>query len=114
MSLNLRVELIIFALLCIIMVLWVVKKEKLLMKYALVWLVSVFLMIIAILIPSFIERVSVLLGFETTSNMIFFFGIIVLLYIAFTLTIIVSKQSSRIRLLVQEVSLLKKKKGSKK
>jgi hypothetical protein len=93
------------------LIFWVVKKEKLLIKYALVWLLSGFLMIVAVLIPSFIEQISKLLGFQTASNMIFFLGFVVLIYITFTLTVVVSKQSSRIRLLIQEVSLLKKKKG---
>jgi hypothetical protein len=110
MSLVLRLELVIFAIICMILILWVVKKEKLLMKYALVWLLSGFLMIIAVIIPNFMEKISGLLGFEKTSNMIFLGAFALLLYITFSLTIIVSKQSSQIRLLTQEVSILKSKK----
>ncbi len=113
MSVILRTELIIFALIWIIFILYNVKREKLLMKYALVWLSSGLLMIIAVIIPNFIERLSELLGFQTSSNMIFLGAFIVILYITFTLTIIVSRQSSKIRLLIQEVSILKAKDKTK-
>jgi hypothetical protein len=107
MGILLRIELIVFAVLFMLMILWIVKKEKLLIKYALVWLISGFLMIVAVTIPNFIEKLSSFLGFETTSNMMFLIGFLLLLYICLTLTVIVSKQSSKIRLLVQEISLMK-------
>lgn len=109
MTITLRIELIIFALLSIIFILWTVKKEKLLIKYALLWILAGCLILVAVIIPNFIESIAKLLGFATPSNMIFLVAIIILLYISFSLTIVVSKQSSRIRLLIQELSLLKKK-----
>lgn len=114
MSLILRVELILFAIICMISILWVVKKEKLLIKYALVWLLSGFSMIVAVIIPNFIEKVSHILGFETASNMIFLVGILILLGLVFSLTIISSKHSERIRLLIQEISMLKSEKNNSK
>jgi hypothetical protein len=71
-------------------------------------------MIVSVIIPNLIETISNLLGFETPSNMIFLVAIIVLLYISFTLTVIASRQSSKIRLLIQELSILKGKIDQKK
>ena len=48
-----------------------------------------------------------LLGFEVGSNMIFAGLIAMLIFINIALTVIVSGQSSKIRLLIQEVSMLK-------
>lgn len=114
MTLMLRIELMIFSLFCIITILIAVKKEKLLMKYALIWLTAAAFMIISVSVPKIIYKVSSFLGFEVTSNMIFFLGIILLLYIVFILTMTISKQAAMINLLIQEVSLLKHKEGDKK
>lgn len=86
-----------------------IKKDNISIKYSLIWLASCFLMIVAILIPNFLESMSNFLGFELVSNMIFMIAIIILLAISFSFTIIVSRQTQKIRLLVQEVSLLKSK-----
>lgn len=107
MPIVLRIELIIFALVSMIFIFWAVKKDKLLLKYALVWLICGFLMILAIIIPNLIENLSKMMGFEASSNMIFLGGFAILFCITFSLTIIISRQSSKIRLLIQEVSLLK-------
>lgn len=110
MSFTLRMELIIFSILFMILILWNVKNEKISMKYAIIWLLCGFFMIVSIAIPNFIEKMSDIIGFETTSNMVFFFGIIILLFISFNLTLIVSKQSLTIRKLIQELSIINSKK----
>ncbi len=108
MPFNLRIELLIFVILFCLVILYFVKKDKLLMKYAIIWLLAGFIMFIAVVIPNFIETISALLGFEIVSNMIFLFGFLILMGIVLSLTAIVSKQSEKIRLLIQEVSILKK------
>ena len=107
MTLVLRIELIVFVIVFLVLVLFALYKEKLRLKYALLWLFAGFLMLCATLIPNFIEQISRLLGFETASNMIFLAGFIIVLGISFALTIVVSNQSQKIKLLVQEVSMLK-------
>lgn len=84
-----------------------VRRNKLSMKYALVWLGTAFAMLVAVLIPNFLDFVAKILGFELVSNMLFLVGMLVLMCISLSLTMIVSKQSNMIKLLTQEISMLK-------
>ena len=106
MELILRIEIIVafFFLLCVI--LYNLKKGKMPVKYALVWIFSAVVMILCACFPQIIGFITRLLGFELISNVILsiFLGCITI-----SLTVIVSGQAKKIDLLVQEVSLLKQK-----
>lgn len=109
MELRLRLILIIAIILFIFIMINFIKKDNISLKYALVWLISGILMIVATLIPNLLELLSNLLGFELVSNMLFMIAILVLFAICFSFTVIVSRQTQKIRLLIQEVSILKAK-----
>ena len=87
-----------------------VKKERIAIKYSLVWLLPCIVLLIFVLVPGFLTWTTKLLGFQTASNMILTLLVGLLLIITISLTVIVSKQKEQIRLLIQEVSLLKEKK----
>ncbi|MFA5407243.1 MAG: DUF2304 domain-containing protein [Bacilli bacterium] len=109
MPLSLKIEIIISCLLIILIILQIVRKGRISIKYSLVWLLSIFVMLISALIPNFMETVANWLGFELLSNMMISMVILVLIFVSISLTIIVSGQKEKIRLLIQEVSLLKEK-----
>ena len=56
-----------------------------------------------------VEAVSKMLGFEAPSNMLFVLTIFIAFYLIFNLTTIMSQENKKNILLIQEVSLLKKK-----
>ena len=91
-------------------ILELVKKEKIAIKYSFVWLIPFVILLIFVLIPSFLTWTTNFLGFQTASNMILALLVGLLLIISIALTVIVSNQKEQIRLLIQEVSLLKEKK----
>ena len=107
MSKILRYGTAIFVVIFAIIILNYIRKNKLNLKYALVWLALLLIMFIALLVPHLLEFLAKILGFELVSNMIFLCAIIVLLCITFSLTIIISRQANSIRLLTQEISILK-------
>ena len=107
MELRLRLILAIAIVLFILVMINFIKKDNISIKYSLVGLASGLLSIIVILIPNLLEFLCQLLGFELVSNMIFMIAIGVLFAISFSFTIIVSRQTQRIRLLIQEISMLK-------
>ena len=109
MSNTLRYGIAIVVGIFLIIIFNLIRKNKLNMKYALLWIVLSILMVIALLIPDFLFKLSNLLGFEVMSNMLYLIAILVLLLICISLTIFISKQSSMITLLTQEVSMLKSK-----
>lgn len=107
-SLNLRILLIIAGLLIFGGVLRFVRKGILPVKYSLFWILSAFLIFLVGAVPDLIGKLTVIVGFETTSNFVVGIILFILLIISLILTIIVSKQKKQIILLIQEVSMLKK------
>lgn len=107
MTLNLIFSSTLFIIFVIFLVLYFIKKDKIKVKYSIIWLLLFFLLLICLIIPGFLNFLTHILGFQTASNMIFSLLIAVLVIISITLTGIVSSQDKKIRLLVQEVSLMK-------
>lgn len=105
MTTLLRVEMILVAFTFVVVVFWAVNKKKLLLKYSLIWLVISFSIVIIALFPQIAYLITDLVGIETVSNLIYLLGITSLLIITFSLSVIVSHQSNRIKNLVQMVSI---------
>ena len=108
MSSNLRIALIIMVLIYIFFVLKKIRNKTLQLSFSTFWIISGILLIIAIITPSFIEYLTKLLGFELPANMMFCITILVAFYLIFNLTVRLSKESKKNVLLVQELSMLKK------
>ena len=96
-----------FSIVVLIFILHFIKKDKINIKYALVWLLLFFILFLFFVIPGFLDKLTKILGFQVSSNMIFSLLIGVLVIINVVLTGIVSSQDKKIRLLIQEISLLK-------
>lgn len=105
----LRFQIIIGAILVLAMLLILqqVRKNKLNLRFALLWLVLGVLMLIIDIFPGIITFVASALGLELASNLLFFLGICFTLILVFGLTLKVSKLSDEAKRLTQEVALLK-------
>ena len=111
MTFNLLLISIIFIIFVILFILYFIKKDKINVKYSIVWLLLFSLLFVLLLIPGTLESLTNILGFQTPSNMILCLLIAVLVVINISLTGIVSSQDKKIRLLIQEVSLFKRNMG---
>lgn len=109
MSTNLILVSIIFSILIITLILYYLKKDKLKVKYSIIWLILFILLLVCLLIPNLLNIITKVLGFQTASNMVLSLFIGILIIINISLTGIVSSQDKKIRLLIQEVSVIKKK-----
>ncbi|MDD4036644.1 MAG: DUF2304 domain-containing protein [Bacilli bacterium] len=107
MNTKLMIELIIGIVLFIIFICINIRRKKILLKYALLWLAASLLMIICTISPNLMHSIADLIGIEIVSNMIFLFVIGINLIITFVLTTIVSNQRSIITTLVEEIGILK-------
>lgn len=107
MSDALRILLIIFSLVWTIIILHFLRKNKLPIKYSLFWLTAVFIIFLVGAFPNFVGFFTSFIGFETTSNLVIGIMIGLLLMITLILTIIISEQNKRIKLLIQQFSMLK-------
>ena len=81
-----------------------IKKDKLSIRYIL----SVILLI-AVWFPNLLVVLANLLGIYSPMNLVFFVGFCLSLWILFSLTRIVSIQSSKIKSLAQQIALSEKK-----
>ncbi len=98
-----------FSSIIIFFILYLIKKENVNIKYSLVWLVLFLILLICLLIPGLLDCITKLLGFQTSSNMVLSLLIAVLVIINIVNTVVNSHQDKKIRLLIQEVSMLKEK-----
>ena len=95
-GLTLRIAIIIVCIVFLAAVSRQVAHGKLLLKYSLLWMTLA------------VASISNALGFEAPSNFIFFTALFFLLAICLSLSIIVSKQATRIKNLVQQEALIEK------
>ena len=99
---------VLFIIVIIYSILFILKKGRIDIKYAIIWLFAFGLMLLMLILPNFLKYITELLGFRLSSNLIFAFFIAVLIFINISLTIIISGLNNKVRLLIQEMSLLKK------
>lgn len=109
MSAHLRIVLVLFSILLISIILFLVREKKVPIKYSLFWIFSALLIFLVGCFPNFINFFTSLVGFQTTSNLVIGIILGIVLFITLLLTIIISEQKNRIKLLIQEISLLKEK-----
>jgi hypothetical protein len=92
----------------IIVIIILIRKKSLMLKYSLLWLFSSILMLIVSIFPNILTFISTILGFQIVSNAIFALLLGFILMILLSLTSIVSKQTQRIKTLIQANALLEK------
>jgi hypothetical protein len=106
-SYKLQLLLLLFSLFFLFFVISMIRKYKLDLKYALLWvLVNIFFIFISIA-PQIIAILSSIIGIEVPSNAVFLIGIIFLYLIVFSLTVALSRTSFKLKELIQEVGILK-------
>lgn len=85
----------------------ILREKKISVKYAIVWLIPSFMIILLALFPIVFEYIAALFGFQTISNLVIGFLLVLIIFLIMSLTIIVSNQARKITLLIQEISILK-------
>lgn len=109
MSLKLKISICLTGLLLILLIVNFVKKEKIPIKYSLVWLFSGLVIVLIGLIPKVFFAISSLMGFKLMSNMVIAVFIFLIVLINLVFAVILSNQNKKIINLTQEISLLKSK-----
>lgn len=103
---SLQVVVIVTCLLFLVAVVLQIKSGRLLLRYSLLWICLAVLAILGSFFPSFVYALSNAFGFETPSNFILFFGMLFLMAVCLSLSMIVSKQARKIKSLVQMLAIL--------
>lgn len=92
-------------LIAFVMIVNMIKKRNLELKYALSWLAAIFSVFVFDCFPILLNKLSHMLGIWAPVNMIFFLGFCFALVIIFILTVTLSRMSERVRKLSQAVAL---------
>ena len=106
MSLYLREVLIVGIVVYFVLILFLLKKKALLLKYTLLWLLAGAIMAIMLFSPNLINILAHMLGIETPMYALFVIFIGFILCILMSLTSIVSRQRSKVKILVQQIGIL--------
>jgi len=94
------------ALLVALLVLRLVLRRRLLVKYATLWLLVSCVLLLMTLIPHSLANVADLLGFAVPANLLFLAGFVLLLAIAVQLSVELTNVERRLQRLAEEVALL--------
>ncbi len=108
MSKSLILTVLLFAFILLFSVIHLLRKGRIPVKYALVWILSSIVVVIVSCIPNLMVSLAKFLGFELLSNMVLCIFIGLLLFLTLILTVMMAGQKKKTTLLIQELSLLKK------
>ena len=106
MTTRIQVILLIIWVVVLGVIISMVKKRQLELKYVLTWLGCDVVLIIFTCFPRLMNWFSKLLGVHSPMNMISFLGILVLILICFSLTIALSRVTEKVRRIAQIIAML--------
>ena len=107
---TLKFRLIMAAILLIgfVIIINMVRKKSLDLRYALIWLALIAMILVIVIVPGLLGVITHFLGIYDAMNMVFFMGFVFLIVVTFFLTAALSRNSNRIKALTQQVALLEK------
>ncbi|KGP77369.1 MULTISPECIES: DUF2304 domain-containing protein [unclassified Paenibacillus] len=106
-SFKLQIILLIGAILSFLLVVNLIKKYELELKYSIVWIFTSVIVVILSIFPNSFSHISHLMGIELPVNALFLLVIFGVVIIMFSLTFEISKSTTKIKELSQEIGLLK-------
>ncbi|NSW92609.1 MAG: DUF2304 domain-containing protein [Firmicutes bacterium] len=107
MFINVYTISIIFSIVFLVVVVELVRKNKLQERYSLLWIFMSIILLVLSSTPVIINKLAEWLDIKNPPSFLFLFGLVYLLIYNLHLTVVVSKQSEKITRLVQEIALLK-------
>jgi len=106
MLIELRLIMTVIIIILFIFFVVMLRKQKLDLKYCLVWVFALLGIAVLCIFPGLLDSVSRLLGIGIPVNTLFLVCIAFLACICISLTIAVSRLSSRLRKLTQNIAIL--------
>ncbi|MBQ1279013.1 MAG: DUF2304 domain-containing protein [Acutalibacteraceae bacterium] len=108
MSIALRISLILGILVYLVLIMVLLRKKSLNLKYSLLWLFMAAVLLILVLFPNLVSVISHIIGIASPINALFLAFIFFILLLLISLTSIVSKQQRKIKTLIQHLAILQK------
>lgn len=108
MSLNIQLIIGILAIFCVLGICNMVRKNKLDLRYGLIWILVGICIIILDFSPKLLAALTEFMGIELPINMLFFLGFCFSLIIMFGLTKTISDLVHKVKRLTQEMAIMEK------
>lgn len=108
MNIILRALIAVIFIIFLVCVLKLVSRDRLLLKYSLLWILLCMVGLVCDLFPELVFWVSDLTGFISPSNFIFLISIALLLAVSLSLSVAVSRSAIANKNLTQRIALLEK------
>lgn len=105
---KLRISLILALILYFVLILLLLKKREISLKYTLIWLFAGVCMGILVIWPEMLTAITRIIGIESNMNGLFILAIAFVIVILMALTSIVTKQNEKIRSLTQTMGMMEK------
>ncbi|GMB01248.1 DUF2304 domain-containing protein [Pelosinus sp. IPA-1] len=107
LPIRLQVILIVFSSISMLFSLKMIRKFQLDLKYALLWLVLNSAILVLAAYPPLLLNLAKEFAIEIPANALFLFGIVISMSIIFSLTVALSRTSYKIKMISQELGILK-------
>lgn len=108
MTLRLQIMVIIFIVLAVLYIVNQLRKKKLDYRFGLGWLLIIFCILILTVSPKLLSMLAGFLGIALPINMLFFFGFCFIVILVFSMSMMISSLSDRVKKLSQEIAILRK------
>lgn len=105
---TLRIVLIAALIFYFVMILIFLKNKTLELRYTLLWMFAGVILALLVIWPELLSRFVRLVGIQSNMNGLFIMAIAFIVMIMMSLTSIVSRQTNKIRHLIQEIAILEK------
>ncbi len=105
MSLKLQIILVVIWLLMLFYLITQIRNRVVSIKHSLTWLILDLILIVLSVFPNILVWLGKVFGVETPSNMLFFFGFVLVLMIAYSHTVALSRLSEKQKAIAQYFAL---------
>lgn len=109
MELKLQLIIITGCIGTLIVIINMIRREKLDLKYSLLWIIICISIGLLSLFSSSIDFIANLIGVATPINAVFFLGLLAVLFTVFTLTVAESRKAKKITELTQRLAIMEDK-----
>ncbi|ASA24429.1 DUF2304 domain-containing protein [Paenibacillus donghaensis] len=104
---KLQIILFLVSIVCFCLLINMIRKYHIELKYSMMWLCVMFIVVILSIFPKSFETIATHMGIELPVNALFLISIFGISIILFSLTIVISRTTIKLKELSQEIGLLK-------
>lgn len=108
MSINIQLVIGILAVICVLAICNLVRRNRLDLRYGLIWILVGICIAVLDFSPRLLDALTRFMGIELPINMLFFLGFCLSLIIMFGLTKTISDLVHKVKRLTQEMAILQK------